>query len=532
MVVSDPVRSCQVPGAAAISAIDRLVQPGEGPLVAEGDERVEQRRRGRPTGHRHADGHEQVTGLPAPGLRERTERRLELVGLEADLADIGDRRAGGAQRLHGRRDVEPLRDERCRVDVEAVRPQEADQLADCTQARQPFLDDGQKRRQLAVLRQPIDPAGRQLGLEERPEAFDQVIGLEATNPLTVQPLEPLSIEHRAGLVDLGQVELLDELVERQDLFLRACRPAEEGQVVHERLGDEALLPVVVDRGLALSLAHLGPVRIEDERQVGEGRQLVTEGPEQEDVLRGVREVVLAADHLGDPHLGVVDDDREVVERGAVGADDDEVAAEIRDVEFHAASNDIVERDRALPDPEADGGPATLGLEGGPLLRRQVGTASAVSGRQLGGLESLPLGVELLGRAEARICLVLGEELLGGRGVQREPLHLPVGRVRAAGRFAGDFGTLVPAQTEPVEPVEDVLLVGDRRTGHVGVLEAKDERAARVPCVEIVEQRRTGGPDMERAGRARRDPDAVGGHRWIVRGGLSSAGCLLCQLVMR
>ena len=77
----------------------------------------------------------------------------------------------------------------------------------------------------------------------------------------------------------------------------------------------------------------------------------------------------------------------------------------------------------------------------------------------------------------------GEELLGGRGVQREPLHLAVRRVRPAGAFAGDLRTLVPAQPEPVEPVEDVLLVGDRRAGDVGVLEPEDERAARVPGVQ-------------------------------------------------
>ena len=131
------------------------------------------------------------------------------------------------------------------------------------------------------------------------------------------------------------------------------RPAEERQVVDQRLADEALGDVVGDRGLALALAHLRPVRVEDERQVGEERDRVAERAEHQDLLRRVREVVLAADDVADLHRGVVDHDREVVERRAVAADDDEVAAEVRDVDLDPAADDVVEGDDAGPDPEAD-----------------------------------------------------------------------------------------------------------------------------------------------------------------------------------
>ena len=87
--------------------------------------------------------------------------------------------------------------------------------------------------------------------------------------------------------------------------------------------------------------------------MGEQRHVVPERPEQQDVLGRVREVVLAADDVADLHRGVVDDDREVVERRAVGADDDEVAAEVGGVDLDAAADDVVERDDALPDAEAD-----------------------------------------------------------------------------------------------------------------------------------------------------------------------------------
>ena len=59
---------------------------------------------------------------------------------------------------------------------------------------------------------------------------------------------------------------------------------------------------------------------------------------------------------------------------------------------------------------------------------------------------------------------------------------------------------------------------ERAARHVRVLEPQDERAADVPGVQVVEQRRPGGPDVQRAGRARRDPDADGrrGRRSITR----------------
>ena len=74
----------------------------------------------------------------------------------------------------------------------------------------------------------------------------------------------------------------------------------------------------------MALGELLAVGAVQERQVGVARRLVTEGGEDEQLLRRVGEVVVAAHDLGDPHLGVVDGDREVVEDRAVAAGDDEV----------------------------------------------------------------------------------------------------------------------------------------------------------------------------------------------------------------
>ena len=85
-------------------------------------------------------------------------------------------------------------------------------------------------------------------------------------------------------------------------------------MVDDGLRDVALLTIVAHRGLALALAHLGAVRVEDERQVREDRRLGAEGPEEQHVLGRVGEVVLAADDVADAHGHVVDHDHEVVER--------------------------------------------------------------------------------------------------------------------------------------------------------------------------------------------------------------------------
>ena len=248
--------------------------------------------------------------------------------------------------------------------------------------------------------------------------------------------------------------------------------------------------------------------------MGEPRHGVSERPEQEDVLGRVGEVVLTADDVADLHGRVVDDDGEVVQRRAVRPDDDEIAAEVGHVDLDPSAHDVVEGDDALTDAEAQDRAPALGLALGPFVGRQVRAATDVAGRQLGRLERLAIGGELLGRAVAGIRLVPLEEPRGGRRVAGQALHLAVGRVRTARFLAGHLGTLVPAQAQPVQAVEDVLLIGDRATDLVGVLEAQDERAADVPGMEEVEERRARRPDVERPGGAGRDPDAgllEGGH---------------------
>ena len=74
---------------------------------------------------------------------------------------------------------------------------------------------------------------------------------------------------------------------------------------------------------------------QDHRDVGEDRQRVAEGLVAEHLLRRVRQVVVAADDVGDLHGHVVHDHAEVVGRRAVGPHEDPV------VELRRCSNATV-----------------------------------------------------------------------------------------------------------------------------------------------------------------------------------------------
>ena len=94
----------------------------------------------------------------------------------------------------------------------------------------------------------------------------------------------------------------------------------------------------------MSLAQPLLVGAENQRHVRELRQRRVQRAIQQDLLRRVRDVIVAAHHMRDPHLHIVGHDREVIGRQAVGADDDEVLDDGA-VEFDRAVDEIVEARR-------------------------------------------------------------------------------------------------------------------------------------------------------------------------------------------
>ena len=238
---------------------------------------------------------------------------------------------------------------------------------------------------------------------------------------------------------------------------------------------------------------------------------LTEGTEEQDVLGRVGQVILTPDDVADLHRRVVNHDREVVQRGPVRADDDEIATDVGRVDFDPPADHVVERDQALRHAEAQGRAPALCLEGGPLGGRQQGATAVVARRLMSSLLATAHRVELFGGAVAGIRLV-GSAKAGRRlFVQRQTLHLPIRTVGPVIGPAGNVGALVPGQAQPVQAVDDVLLEGDRRADGVGVLQPKDEDAALVASEQVVEQGRAGSPDVKRTGGTWRDSDANVGH---------------------
>ena len=94
-----------------------------------------------------------------------------------------------------------------------------------------------------------------------------------------------------------------------------------------------------------------------------------------------------------------------------------------------------------------------------------------------------------------VRLVFRQQSVGRLRVARQALHLAIGAVGTSLGFVADAGPLVPFHAQPVQAGEDVVLILNRGTGLIGVLEAEDESAAQMAREQIVEERRSGRPQM-------------------------------------
>ena len=114
-------------------------------------------------------------------------------------------------------------------------------------------------------------------------------------------------------------KLLHELVEREELLRSARIPAQEGQVVEERLREIALLTKEDEVGFRMpSLGELGSVVGKDQRHVRvSDRPLIAQRVDEHELVGRIGKVLLTADHMCDFHHRVVDRARKLVGRIAV-----------------------------------------------------------------------------------------------------------------------------------------------------------------------------------------------------------------------
>ncbi len=102
----------------------------------------------------------------------------------------------------------------------------------------------------------------------------------------------------------------------------------------------------------MALAQPLLVRAQDQRNVGELGNRRLEGLVEQELLGRIRDVIVAAHDVRDPHLDIVGDDRQVVRGMAVRSQEDEVF-DVCAIELDRAVHEVVEARGRLRHPEPD-----------------------------------------------------------------------------------------------------------------------------------------------------------------------------------
>jgi hypothetical protein len=213
--------------------------------------------------------------------------------------------------------------------------------------------------------------------------------------------------------------------------------------------------------------------------VREHRQRRTERAIDQELARRVRDMVIAADHMRDRHADIIDDAGEVVGRQTIRAHQHEVVEHLAR-EADAAAHDVVPRDLLgdLGTREAQRGTRSRGATRGTLLGGERTTAPVVTrilaARELLGAPRL----ELLGRAEARICAPIAS---------RRCAYSSYSARRSVWKY-GPYAPPTPGPSSQVSPSQRIPF-------RIACTDASVERSASVSSM-----RSTNVPPMTRAKR--------------------------------
>ena len=283
--------------------------------------------------------------------------------------------------------------------------------------------------------------------------------------------------------------------------------AHEPQEVHQRLGQIAHAPVVVNARGILPLRQLAPIRVPQQGQMGEHRGFPAEIVIEQAMLRRRVDPLFPANDVGDCHVVIVHHIREVVGRHAITLHE-HLHIDLGPGNFDGTPEQIV--DDAAPclrDLHADhmGFPGVDARRG--LLLGKAQAVAVVARRFLGELLGSADLIKALGGAEAGKGMAVGHQLLRCGLVQIAPLALPVGPVGAA-----DLRALIPVQPQPAEGLENCRLAFCRGTGLIRIFDAQHELTALASRKGHVEKGNVGGADVRIPRGARRNAGTDGhGH---------------------
>ncbi len=239
-------------------------------------------------GHGDADRLERLPRLQTEAVAELLQRGLDLLGGE---------RLDSAERLG--RGGEDVRVEQRRVGLDVVE-EEACKVGELAQLRDLLLHERHGRTHPLLV--PVVTLLAQV----LQQALGVLLGGQRAQVDAVHPVELGVVEGGRALADPLEREPLDQLVPRHDRRLAVGRPAEQREEVHQRRRDVAGCAELVHRDGAVPLRELLAVLAEDVRDVRVGRNLGAQSLQDQDLLRGVRDVVVAADHVRDPVEPVLD----------------------------------------------------------------------------------------------------------------------------------------------------------------------------------------------------------------------------------
>jgi hypothetical protein len=268
---------------------------------------------------------------------------------------------------------------------------------------------------------------------------------------------------------------------------------EPEQVIRERRRQVSPLAEFAHAGRAMPLGEWRTIRTHEQRKVTVSRRPEIQRFEHEQLTRRVGEMVLAAQHVGDTHLGIVDGVAEEERRAAVGTPQDEIA-DVVARETLGTVHHVVELDDApRGNAKARRGRYPLGALAHTRLGRKFATRARVPRRAAGGELRLAGQVELERRAITRVREATGIERRGMPGVDRATAGLMVFLARRRAPR-----TLVPRKAEPFE-------VFHQRCGEwllaalgIGIFDAQHELPAVMVREQPAEQRRARVSEMQRA----------------------------------
>ena len=160
--------------------------------------------------------------------------------------------------------------------------------------------------------------------------------------------------------------MLPNGVHGHDVGLAVQGPTQEHHEVNQSFGHKAVVPVFHQRGGAVPLGKLGPVRAENHGQVAELRHRQVQRAKQLNVSRRAGQPFLRPQHVADVHGVVVHHHRHVVGGKAVGLHQHEVVGQLV-LPLHVSPDDVLHRRNArLGHGEAEHGGQASGFVGGAL----------------------------------------------------------------------------------------------------------------------------------------------------------------------